>query len=115
MMADARKLSVYGKAVALADEIRLVVRSWESLDRWTVGVQLIRAADSVGANLSEGLGRAGDRDQMRFLVISRGSAAETEYWLERATARNLDGVSSMPDRAREVSRMLNGLIASRRC
>jgi len=111
-VADVRKLSVYRKAVALADDLRGAASSWPSFDRWTLGVQLIRAADSIGANLAEGLGRAGGADQRRYLVIARASAAETEHWLERAVARGLVADLQL-ERGREVSRMLNGLIRSR--
>jgi four helix bundle protein len=51
------KLIVYQRAGLLADEVRAYVRQWDSLDIWTSGVQLIRAADSVAANIAEG-GRA---------------------------------------------------------
>jgi four helix bundle protein len=113
-MGDVSKLSVYGNAVNVADDLRRCIARWESFDRWTLGVQLQRAADSIGANLAEGFGRETDTDRMRFLVIARGSATETEYWLDRALARRLLGDTELLDRARQVCRMLHGLIKSNR-
>jgi four helix bundle protein len=107
-----RELGAYRKAVTLADEIRRSVLAWESLDRWTLGVQLMRAADSIGANLAEAFGRGGFPDRRRMLFIARGSAYELEHWLDRADARGLASPPQAVERAREVSRMLNGLIRS---
>jgi four helix bundle protein len=110
---DVRRLAVYTKAVVLADEARAAALGWDSFDRWTLGVQVVRAADSIGANLAEAFGRETDRDRLRLLIIARGSATETEHWLERAVARELVG-GELVERAGEICRMLNGLIASNR-
>jgi four helix bundle protein len=106
------QLAVYQRAVALADEIAAVVVRWPSFHRWTVGVQLVRAVDSIGANIAEANGRAGDPDQRRLLVIARGSMYETQHWLDRARARELESPPDATGRAAEVGRMLNGLIRS---
>jgi four helix bundle protein len=103
-------LAVYGRAVRLADEIRGCVAVWDAFDRWTVGVQLVRSADSVGANVAEASGRAGTADQRRLFFIARGSAFETEHWLERARDRGLDVPGEATARASELSRMLSGLV-----
>jgi four helix bundle protein len=50
---------------------------------------LVRAADSIGANIAEANGRAKGPDQSRLLVIARGSIYETQHWLERARSRGL--------------------------
>jgi four helix bundle protein len=107
-----RDLAVYRQSVRLSHDARRSVLAWESLDRWTVGVQLIRAGDSIGANIAEALGRAGSRDRMRMLFIARGSAYELEHWLDLATARGLQTPAEASERARDVSRMINGLIRS---
>jgi four helix bundle protein len=33
---------------------------WSSFDRWTVGQQMVRSADSIGANIAEAAGRRTD-------------------------------------------------------
>jgi len=108
-MGNFRELTVYEKAAVLADDVRDVVLTWSSFDRWTIGAQLVRAADSVGANIAEASGRH-KGDQRRLLYVARGSALETEHWVERALARGLMTNAELASRARDVGRMLNGLI-----
>jgi four helix bundle protein len=105
-----RDLDVYRRAVALAHALYRDVVLWSSFDRWSVGLQMIRAADSVGANLAEGSGRFGYADHRRFLFIARSSACELQHWLEQAQARKLSCPDNALDEAAEVTRMLNGLI-----
>ena len=50
-------LQVYKLSEKLADEVWTVVTSWEQFAKTTVGKQMVRAADSVGANIAEGSGR----------------------------------------------------------
>ena len=106
-------LDVYCRAGAFADELWELVSSWPSFDRWTVGIQLVRSVDSIGANIAEAYGRSTDLDQRRFLYVARGSVNETEHWLIRARCRRLIG-SDHEHVAREIGRMLNGLIRSHR-
>jgi four helix bundle protein len=82
-------LQVYQIAENLADEIWKIVVDWENLAKITVGAQIIRSADSIGANLAEGSGRGSNQDYKRFIKISRGSLYETRHWLRRAYQRNL--------------------------
>ena len=76
-------------AERLSDEVWGIVLSWNNVARDTVGKQLVRAADSVGANLAEGCGRQSFPDNRRFVRIARGSLNETRHWLRRAFKRNL--------------------------
>jgi four helix bundle protein len=102
-------LVAYQHAAALADDLRAAVRDWPSIDQWTVGVQLIRAADSVGANIAESVGRSTDRDEQRFLLYARGSVSELRHWIERAFARGLLSDESLRGRAARVGQLVNGL------
>ena len=82
-------LRVYQLAEILADEIWIIVNNWKYFEKDTVGKQLVKAADSVGANISEGTGRGSFQDNRRFVKIARGSLNETQYWLRRAYKRDL--------------------------
>ncbi|MGI8494609.1 MAG: four helix bundle protein [Pyrinomonadaceae bacterium] len=82
-------LRVYQLSEELADKIWLIVRAWDNLARDTVGKQIIRAADSIGANIAEGSGRYTFIENRRFAHIARGSLYETKHWLRRAYKRNL--------------------------
>jgi four helix bundle protein len=107
-----QRLAVYRRAVVLSDELRASVEEWPSFDLWTVGVQLVRAADSVGANIAEAYGRWNYPDRRRILFIARGSTCELEHWLMRANERNLKCPENALARARENGRLLNGLAKS---
>lgn len=83
------ELRVYQLSEELADSIWDIARSWEYLARDTVGKQIIRSADSIGANIAEGYGRGSYQDNRRFIRIARGSLYETRHWLRRAFKRKL--------------------------
>jgi len=83
------ELRVFQQAEQLCDEIWKLVRSWPYFEKDTLGKQLVKAADSIGANIAEGSGRATKKDNQRFVRISRGSLNETQYWLRRAKTRKL--------------------------
>jgi four helix bundle protein len=82
-------LDVYKLSEHLADAIWDVVTSWQHFAKNTVGTQLVRAADSIGANIAEGTGRQSFNDNRRFVRIARGSLNETKHFLRRAYKRRL--------------------------
>ena len=82
-------LEVYRLAEDLADKVWEAVKSWDTFAKSTVGRQLVRSADSVGANIAEGCGRGTYPDNRRFVRIARGSLNETRHWLRRAHRRRL--------------------------
>jgi four helix bundle protein len=86
---DFENLKVYQMSEKLADEIWDVVLGWDRFARDTVGGQIVRAADSIGANIAEGSGRGSFRDNRRFIKIARGSLKETQHFLRRAYKRKL--------------------------
>ena len=79
MASDFTELRVYRLAERIADEVWRMVRCWDRLAQETVGKQLIRSIDSVGANLAEGTGRGSYQDHRRFILIARGSLYETRH------------------------------------
>jgi four helix bundle protein len=82
-------LRVYQFSEELADAIWEIVSGWDNFAKNTVGQQIVRSADSVGANIAEGEGRGSYQDNRRFIKIGRGSLQETQHWLRRAYKRNL--------------------------
>lgn len=83
------ELRVYKMAEELADRVWELVRPWGHFEKETVGKQLVRAADSVGANIAEGYGRASAADHQRFVRTARGSLYEVRHFLRRADKRGL--------------------------
>jgi four helix bundle protein len=109
------KLRVYQLAETLADEIWWIIIEWNNLARDTVGKQLIRAADSIGANIAEGCGRRSYQDNRRFVRIARGSLNETKHWLRRAFKRDLlseQQVSILTPLLHELAPSLNACLNS---
>lgn len=82
-------LEIYQVSEKLSDRVWEIVLSWNHLAQDTIGKQLIRSTDSIGANIAEGSGRGSDQDYKRFLFMARGSLYETRHWLRRAFKRNL--------------------------
>jgi four helix bundle protein len=82
-------LEVYRLSERIADAIWGAAQTWNNFAKDTVGKQIVRAADSIGANLAEGSGRGTYAENRRFIYISRGSLYETRHWLRRAFSRNL--------------------------
>lgn len=83
------RLDVYRLAERLSDSVWDMVDDWNQFARDTVGKQIVRAADSVGANIAEGSGRGTAKDNCRMIQIARGSLYETVHFLRRAFKRRL--------------------------
>ncbi|MDP2207369.1 MAG: four helix bundle protein [Bacteroidota bacterium] len=62
---------------------------WKWFYSATIGIQMIKAADSIGANIAEGYGRYAYKKNIHFCYYSRGSLYETQHWLRRSSKRKL--------------------------
>ena len=82
-------LTVYQLSEKLSDLLWDIVDEWGNFAKDTCGKQLVRAADSVGANIAEGNGRFTFNDNRRHVRIARGSFYETQHGLRRAYRRKL--------------------------
>lgn len=83
------ELHVYRLSEELADEIWDIALAWDDFVKSTIGRQIVRAADSIGANIAEGCGRGSFQDNRRFVRTARGSLNETKHFLRRAFRRQL--------------------------
>src|SRR6201986_5366764 len=82
-------LEVYTFSEQFADEIWFIVIEWEYFAKDTIGKQLSRSADSIGANIAEGYGRYHYKENKNFCYFSRGSIIETKGWLRKSKTRGL--------------------------
>lgn len=108
-------LRVYVISERLADCIWNIVSQWHHFPRDTVGKQLVRAADSIGANIAEGAGRGSFQDNRRFIRIARASLYETKHWLRRAFNRKLvtpENVAAIKPLLDELGPRLNAYLKS---
>jgi four helix bundle protein len=76
---DIEDSRMYQRAEKVADEVWALVMHWDNFAKDTVGKQLVRATDSIGANIAEGGGRYHKGDVIRFCYFARGSLRETRY------------------------------------
>ncbi len=83
------ELNVYRLSMEMGEEIWNIVIGWDYFLKDTIGKQMVRAADSVAANLSEGFGRYHYKEAKNFGYYSRGSLYETKTWLTKAHNRKL--------------------------
>jgi four helix bundle protein len=110
-----KKLDVYRLSEELSDSVWRMVQSWDWFAKGTIGKQIVRAADSIGANIAEGIGPGSYQDNRRFVRIARGSLNETMHWLRRAYDRDLvtkDEVAKIRPLLRELAPRLNAYLKS---
>lgn len=107
-------LIVYQKAMMVGESCWTIVASWDYFQKDTIGKQLVKADDSVAANISEGFGRYHYKENIHFNYIARGSLFETKTWIEKARNRNLinetDSLKLSND-INEIARLLNTYIS----
>ena len=83
------ELQVYQLSMDLGEKVWKIVINWDYFLKETIGTRLVRAVDSVAANLSEGFGRYHFKEAKNFSYYSRGSLYETKTWLTKAYNRSL--------------------------
>ena len=66
-----------------------IVVTWNFFEKQTIGMQWVRAADSIAANIAEGYGRFYFKDTIRFYYMARGSLFETSDWFSKAAERKV--------------------------
>ena len=109
-----RNLLLWQKAQALALEIiRTVTRLRRDPAAQVIGRQIIGAASSIAANIAEGHGRFTLPAHRNHLSIAKGSACETDGWvdlLHRAGFIDAASESSLHDSCDQLIRMLTAKI-----
>lgn len=82
-------ISADTSSFSLSTKIWDIVVNWNSFAKTNVGTQLVRAVDSVSANIAEGFGRFHKKDKIKFFYNARGSVYESLDWLEKCKSRKL--------------------------
>ena len=108
------KISAYRMAFAFSNEVWKVVITWDYFAKDTVGKQLVRAVDSISANIAEGFGRYSKKDKVRFYRISMGSLEEVADWIRKSSVRELissqdgnDYLQTLDSLRREIYKLIN--------
>ncbi len=89
MVLKVEDLEIYQMAEDLSDKIWEICIRLDYFAKDTVGKQMVRAADSISANIAEGHGRYHFNDRLRFCYYARGSLFECRSWFFKAIRRNL--------------------------
>ncbi|MEO8336983.1 MAG: four helix bundle protein [bacterium] len=112
-MHNYRKLDVYHRARTFAKDVYLLTARVTKPEERNVTAQLRRSALSISATISEGFAKSSRAETLRFLDMSRASAAESEHHLGVAADLLIlpdHRCSALMDEAAQIQRMLRRLI-----
>ncbi|WP_405397668.1 four helix bundle protein [Maribacter sp. Asnod2-G09] len=112
-MRDYKKYNVWELGHEVTLEIYKLTKHFPKDENFGLTSQMRRASSSIPANIAEGCGRESDAEFKRFLIISRGSASELEYFT--ILAKDLNYIQEkefliIHDKVNKVRRSLNNLI-----
>jgi len=89
MEKDYKDLEIWRIADRIFDMICEDVKKWRSTPiARSISYQLLDSGGSISANIAEGYGRGTPGEFQQFLRYSRGSSAESDNWLFKATKQN---------------------------
>lgn len=114
-MYQLEKLEVYQLAMTIAEKVWNLCLHWDDFNKRTLGMQMVRAADSIALNIAEGYGRFHHKELRQFCFIARGSLLETKSCLEKAHKRDLVNHAEFDHIVNDANRvlmMLNKFISS---
>ena len=108
-----KDLIVWQRARQLAGAVRTLTDGFSTRGQYVMADQILRAATSVAGNIAEGRGRLSKADNVRHLLIARGSLNELVSHLELAAEFgfvDVEATRNAHDLTDEVGRMLNAQI-----
>lgn len=108
------ELEVWKKARDFKIEIEKEVKSFPPEEKFRLVDQVIPSARSINANISEGHGRYGYPDQIRFCMQARGSLNETyNHLIDAYESQYITKEKLHYDKEKfdEIACLLNGYIA----
>lgn len=112
---ELEELNVYNRSMELGEEVWRIIIGWDYFTKDTIGKQMIRSADSIAANISEGFGRFHFKESKQFNYYARGSLFETKTWLTKSYNRKLITKEQFENLLSEIEitgKMLNKYIKS---
>ena len=81
-------LEVFQRSKKLYPQVYAMVRAWRDIDQRELGSQIVRAANSIHANIAEGFGKS-PAEFKRYLATALGSCDELRSHLSDAHAVKL--------------------------
>lgn len=86
---ELKDISVYRISLDLSNYVWDIIIKWNYFAKDTVGRQLVKAIDSISANIAEGFGRYFKKDKVNFYRYSYGSISESLDWIDKSSKRAL--------------------------
>ena len=112
---DLQDLKVWQLASELSKEIAQLAKTFPRAERYELADDLLRAARSIPANISEGFGRYHFAEKIQFYNIAKGSTLEVQNHLIEAMNNGYitaDLQTGFSERYHIVEVKLNNLISS---
>ena len=88
-MVNYKNYKVWQKSHSLVFDIYKVLNSFPKEERFNLSSQIRRASLSIPTNIAEGCGRETQKELIRFLYISSGSAHELDYLILVSSELNI--------------------------
>lgn len=111
-----KDLIVWQKSIDFVIEVYTMTNSFPKEEIYGLTSQIRRAAVSISSNIAEGYGRNSDKELIRFLFVSLGSASEIETQLhisQRLKFLDIESFEKLNRDILEIIRMLSALIKSK--
>ncbi len=80
-MHNFKELKIWQNAIDVSVRVYQLIHNFPVIERYNLGIQLIKSSVSVTSNIAEGAGRNTDKDFLNFLGIAQGSSYELQTQL----------------------------------
>jgi len=80
-MRNFRELDIWKDAIVLVQEVYVLIEVLPNIEKFGLQSQISRCVVSIPSNIAEGSAKSSQKDFVRFLEISLGSAFELETQL----------------------------------
>ena len=110
-MRNFRELNIWKRSFALVTQVYQLSETFPSTEKFGLMLQIRRCAVSIPSNIAEGCGRNTDKDLLRFLDISMGSAFELETQLllaEQLEFIKNQNIAEVINELHEIQKMITG-------
>lgn len=108
-----KDLKVWQESMTLVVDLYKVAATFPEEEKYGIVSQIKRAGVSIPTNIAEGYGRMSEKELIRFLYISLGSASEVETLLiisKELTFIGEEQFSILIDKNSGIIKMLSSLI-----
>ena len=112
-MVNYKNYKVWQKSHSLVFEIYKVMNDFPKEEKFNLTSQIRRATLSIPTNIAEGCGRETQKELIRFLYISSGSAHELDYLILVSSELNIiqkEKATFLLSEIDQIKKMLAALI-----